>query len=686
MICRIDKNIKKGCSPYVLPDVREIYLLNYSDFDGYDVDNCEYCVNWKEGSKWYRIDVENASFSDSLAIGNNQNKYRNVSLTFSLYNSKDACVEEAYNAIVLGKYVAVFYANGVWYVSGLLNGMTVNESASDSESHTITLEENTTLTSQILNAECAQDVVDSANGEEPTPPEPPTPPSPYDDIVASFEVTSTENVTKILGLPESVIDRYIGNQRIDNVLQETIHGNYLFDSLGAHEVRYKYLNNYSYSLFDGCKDLVSVSFPEIVTTIEASNFDGCTNLYAVSIPSSVNDIRLPNSNVGLFKNSGDISFIVVDEDNQTYDSRNFCNAIIETSSNILIVGGKDTIIPNTVVSIGDGAFYGRTGLTSIMIPDSVTSIGRNAFSHCSGLTNITIPNSVTSIDNSAFTDCTGLTSITIGNGITSIGNNAFNSCTSLTSITVEATTPPALDAVSAFNNTNDCPIYVPCQSVEAYKTATNWSRLASRITCVQPVSGDLIGTFNVTSTSNYTYLTGYNRTSYFSSMEIDSVVQQDVYYRYRFPTTGEHTVKYTLVDNTTIGEYAFNGCVNMIDVNIPNTITTIGGNAFSACSALETITIPNNVITISNNAYNTCSGLTSAIIGSGVTTIGANAFSACRNLTSITVLATTPPTLGDVNAFADTNNCPIYVPSASVTAYQTATNWSNYASRINPIT
>jgi hypothetical protein len=184
---------------------------------------------------------------------------------------------------------------------------------------------------------------------------------------------------------------------------------------------------------------------------------------------------------------------------------------------------------------------------------------------------------------------------------------------------------------------------------------------------------------------------------------------------------GEHIVKYTLKDPTligveiidestqqenigatfimctaiseikipnsviTIGNSAFMGCSSLTNVVIPDSVTTIGDAAFHTCTNLTSITIPNSVTIIGPNAFSNCSSLTSITIGNSVTTIDDFAFSSCSGLASITVQATTPPTLSNTNAFTNTNNCPIYVPSASVETYKSATNWSSLSSRIQAI-
>lgn len=153
-------------------------------------------------------------------------------------------------------------------------------------------------------------------------------------------------------------------------------------------------------------DVVDVKIGNELTTIGNNAFDGCTSLTSVMISNSVTSIGRY-----VFADCTSLARIKVDDGNTMYDSRENCNAIIQTSKNTLITGCKNTVIPNSVTSIGDRAFYGCTSLTSITIPNSVTTIGKSAFSTCSSLTSITIPNSVTSLGYYAFYRCTSLTSI-----------------------------------------------------------------------------------------------------------------------------------------------------------------------------------------------------------------------------------------------------------------------------------
>jgi len=210
----------------------------------------------------------------------------------------------------------------------------------------------------------------------------------------------------------------------------------------------------SYGSFSNCSGLTSVTIPNSVTSIEYHAFEYCSSLSSITIPNSVTTIgdgafyycsgltaiNIPNSTSSIgedaFGRCNNLTSIFVDNGNTTYDSRQNCNAIIETATNTLITGCMNTIIPNTVTSIGQFAFNYCSGLTSITIPNSVTAIGYLAFNSCSGLTSVTIPQSVTSIGDNAFQSCIGLTSVNIQNGVSSIGSSAFYNCNSLSSITI----------------------------------------------------------------------------------------------------------------------------------------------------------------------------------------------------------------------------------------------------------
>ena len=189
------------------------------------------------------------------------------------------------------------------------------------------------------------------------------------------------------------------------------------------------IGSLNYPAFEGCTSLSIVTIGENVKNIPAYAFSGCTGLTSITIPNSVTSIGN-----GAFSDCSGLTSIHVDLYNTVYDSRNNCNAIIETESNTLIAGCKNTVIPNSVTSIGDCAFEDCSGLTSIEIPNSVKSIGSGAFSFCSGLTSITIPNSVTSIESWTFSNCSGLTSITIPNSVTSIEFWAFSNCSGLNEV------------------------------------------------------------------------------------------------------------------------------------------------------------------------------------------------------------------------------------------------------------
>ena len=239
------------------------------------------------------------------------------------------------------------------------------------------------------------------------------------------------------------------------------------------------INDYA---FRGCSLLTSITLPNLLHVIGNDAFMGCSGLTSITIPGSVTHIGvyafafcsnvtstivIPSSVTsigdGLFHYCTGLPGIIVDSDNPTYDSRNNCNAIIETSSNRLIAGCKSTVIPNTVTALGYGAFSGCTNLTNITIPNSVAHIGSYAFSLCYGLTSIAIPSTVTYIGEGAFYNCSGLADVytyIVDPSALSMGFNVFYQ-----------------DPADYESRT----LHVPEGTVDAYQADSRWSRFFGQV-------------------------------------------------------------------------------------------------------------------------------------------------------------------------------------------------------------
>ena len=290
------------------------------------------------------------------------------------------------------------------------------------------------------------------------------------------------------------------------------------------------------SAFRGCTGLTSVAIPDSVTRIGDDVFSGCTGLTSVVIPSSVTSIG-----TNPFKSCSGLESITVSEGNTKYDSRNNCNAIIETSTNTLIIGCVNTVIPSNVTSIGDSAFYSCTGITSITIPDGVTSIGNSAFSSCTGLTNVTVFNDVTSIGAGAFSGCSSLADVYY------VGSEA-----EWNAITIGSNNDLLSNAVIHYD-------YVP-DYIKTDSCGDNVTYVLNTQTGVLTISG-------TGDMADYrsSWIPINNTTSPFKefSSEIKSIIIND--------------------GVTSIGDYAFVGCAGL-DVTIPKSLVSIGESAFSSYS------------------------------------------------------------------------------------------------------
>ncbi len=214
------------------------------------------------------------------------------------------------------------------------------------------------------------------------------------------------------------------------------------------------------SAFKGCTGLTSVTIPNSMTSIGGSAFKGCTGLTSVTIPNSVTSIG-----EDAFNGCTSLTSVTIPNSvTSIYGTFSGCTSLTSIT------------IPNSVTRIGEGAFNGCSSLTSVTIPNSVTRIGSYAFKGCSSLTSVTIPNSATSIGWEAFRGCTGLTSATIGNSVTSIDYYAFAECSAIVKLTSLSTIPPKYysDVFVGIDKSN-CTLYVPINSVSAYKTTYPWN-------------------------------------------------------------------------------------------------------------------------------------------------------------------------------------------------------------------
>lgn len=435
------------------------------------------------------------------------------------------------------------------------------------------------------------------------------------------------------------------------------------------------------SAFEGCAALASVNISAGVTSILDRAFEGCSSLAGITV--DANNTVYSSDEFGVLFNKDKTELIkyfagntatsyTIPESVKTIDSNAFSNCTNLTS--VTISDGVETI--------GSGAFSGCTGLSSVTIPASVKTIDSNAFANCTNLTDVTISEGVQTIGNSGFSGCTSLSSITIPESVTTIKANAFNG-TSLYNNTenwennilyiddylIVANSPISGDlqikdgtkviAENAFSGyTGITSVTIPkslksigsgafggCTGLkEVYYSgkAGDWFRISIgenndailKVDVLSGPGGEIIVIPGDTTSNmiwNFDEATGVLKIMGRGAME---KFESDN----RPWESHRLDIKEVIIEDgiTTVGNYAFYECDNLVRVTLPNAMTSIGGNAFAGCNSLTDITLPETVVSINSSAFERCTSLPSINL-ENIKTIGAHAFRNCISFTSVTI-------------------------------------------------
>ena len=426
--------------------------------------------------------------------------------------------------------------------------------------------------------------------------------------------------------------------------------------------------------FQYCTDLTSITIGNSVTSIGEEAFFGCSSLTSVTIPNSV-------TSIGDYA-FGDVPNIIYYGSllgspwgarciNGFVDGYFVYTSALKTTLMACCTSVQgDIVIPNSVTRIGERAFSGCSGLTSVTIPNSVTSIGNYAFSGCSSLTSVTIPNSVTSIGSSVFQGCSSLTSpiynvhvfaymptsysgaYTIPDGIESIAGNAFYGCSSLTSVTIPNSVTSigssvfqgcsSLTSVTIPNSVTSIGDYAfsGCRSLISVTIPNSVNSIGNQafeycsgLTSITiPNSVTSIGKKAFSGCSNINTIFYEGSIEYWCTKQWSSQIIAPTYSLY---LNGEEAQNVILPNTiSSIPMNVFEGCINLTSVTIPNSVTSIEDYAFSGCSSLNSVSLPDSLFSIGRYAFSECVNLLEIRIPHTIETIGDNAFDCVTKVVS----------------------------------------------------
>ncbi|MBR0413953.1 MAG: leucine-rich repeat protein [Clostridia bacterium] len=343
--------------------------------------------------------------------------------------------------------------------------------------------------------------------------------------------------------------------------------------------------------FYKCKQLSAITIPDGVESIGKNAFAGCISAKSLFVSKTVTDIA-----AGAFSCcSGGLESIVVDSANAVYDSRDNCNAMMSTADDALIIGCKNTTIPQNTTEIGHYAFWRCSDLGNVVLPNTVTKIGSRAFYECEGLTSIALGTGVKTLGDYAFYGCADLSAVTGGSALTTIEYYAFSSCSDLEGFTFGDSLKKI--GQSAFEN---CTVL---ESIDIPDSVTSLGKcaFAECIALKDIAIGSGVQTIEESTFANCAALT---------SVEIPNTVKR-------------------------IEKNAFEACSALESIDLGSGLEYIGTEAFMDCVALESITIPDSVTEIGDGVFRNCSALLSADTGNGLPFISAEMFRGCSKLATV---------------------------------------------------
>lgn len=371
-----------------------------------------------------------------------------------------------------------------------------------------------------------------------------------------------------------------------------------------------------YCAFFNC-EITSITIPRCVNTIGEGALGECIRLTSLFIPNTVTKI---GNNA--FQDCIGLTSIVVEDGNPNYDSRNNCNAVIETATNTLLRGCRNTVIPDDIEAFGSLSMSNLKTFTIQTLPSTVKYIGVYAFLNCESITSMTIPGSVKTIDDEAFHGCVGMNSLTIEKGVETIGAGAFSSCLALTKLTLPVTIQslggsmifesfdiktievlfgePIPINESTFNtyySPSTMTLYVPKGCREAFAAADYWKEF-----------GQIIETDEEAEPLEYFYSYINDTKMYFKILNHESkTVQIGLGDEPAIDTavSGELILPSEVKGYTVTGiaANAFAGCAGLTEVTIPASITSIASGAFSGNTELTKVTYEGSPCPIASDAF-----------------------------------------------------------------------------------